>query len=287
MSTLRRYQERPNVLIDRAIQAYKSNRKKTIFVEGLNDKAFFRQWTGDNIRYDGFFGKEKIEEIKRYMISNTKFNMYYNDFLLIADVDYDLTSKLGVIKGIEYFVLDDDGNHIYNDMDIFVLNSSALKKLFSTLRIDIDDCDLDELKNKIESATRIFGRYRAADFKLTQGNVNSSILNGLEITRFLDAFTLSVDVSALEGNIGNWSKSLDIDDLIAEAKEIDDEFKFKWALSRGHDATSILSCHLINKYDKKFASQSFVEEKLRIGCEKVELLSIPIGRLVGSFAGIH
>ncbi|EBR9281967.1 hypothetical protein D5B78_24675 [Salmonella enterica subsp. enterica serovar Neukoelln] len=287
MSTVRKYQERPNVLVDRAIQAYKSNRKKTIFVEGVNDKAFFKQWTGDNIRYDGFLGKAKIEEIKKYMNSNSKYNIYYNDFLLVADVDYDLTSKLGIVNGIEYFVLDDDRNHVYNDMDIFVLNSSALKKLFSNLRIDIDDCELDELKNKIESATRVFGRYRAADFKLTQGNVDSSILNGLEITRFLDASTLSVDVSELESSIGSWSKSLDIEDLIITAKEIDNEFKFKWALSRGHDATLILSFHLINKYNKKFASQLFVEEKLRIGCEKVELLSIPIGRAVNLFAGIH
>jgi len=287
MSTLRKYQERPNVVVDRAIQAYKSNRKKTIFVEGVNDKAFFKQWTSDYIRYDGFCGKKQIEEIKKYMNLNSRFNMYYDDFLLIADVDYDLTSKLGVMNGIEYFVLDNDGNHIYNDMDIFVLNSSALKKLFSNLRIDIDDCDLDVLKNKIESTTRIFGRYRAADFKLTQGNIDSSILNGLEINQFLDASTLDVDVSVLEDSISSWSNSLDIEDLIVTAKEIDNEFKFKWALSRGHDATLVLSLHLIHKYNKHFASQPFVEERLRIGCEKAELLSIPIGRSVHSFAGIH
>lgn len=285
-SSLYPYQQRPAVIVDTAILNYRSKGKKTIIVEGINDKAFLGQWVKDNIRFDGFCGKPLVENIARYRNKTMSCSAYKNCFILIADVDYDLSSSVGIISGIDYFVINDSSKNRYNDLEGFIFNSGALKKLFSSLRIEIDSETIGSVRRKIESVTRVFGKYRAADYKLTNGSEESSILNGINISSFFDPVSLTVDDEAIKERIPEWSKSLDVDELIVLANKIDGENTQMWSLSRGHDITEVLTEYLRSEHGKTFLSQDKTEEKLRLGCELNELLSTNVGAALIGFDAI-
>lgn len=285
-SSLYPYQQRPSVIVDTAILNYRSKGKKTIIVEGVNDKSFLGQWVKDNIRFDGFCGKSLVENIARHRNKTMSCSAYKNCFILLADVDYDLSSSVGIISGIDYFVINDSSGNRYNDLEGFIFNSGALKKIFSSLRIEIDSEAIENIREKIESATRMFGKYRAADYKLTNGNERNSILNGINISSFFDPISLTVDDEEIKARIPEWSKSLDVDELIILANEIESENTQLWSLSRGHDITEILTEHLRLAHGKTFLSQDKTEEKLRLGCELNELLSTNVGAALIEFGAV-
>ncbi|HGV3510077.1 hypothetical protein [Klebsiella grimontii] len=286
-SSLKKYQENPEFLVSSAIQSFRSKKKRTIFVEGVNDKSFLHQWVSDGFRFDGFVGKPVIENLARYINRNHNASKYSSEFLLLADVDYDVTTCIGTVSGVNYFFVGDGGEHIYNDLDVFLFNSLALKKVLSNLRIDISSDEFIELKRKVELASRTVGKYRAADYKLTKGNVEKSILNGLDITNFLDSINIKIDDDEIKESIHQWSSSLDIDDLITEAESLDRSFPQPWALSRGHDISLIISSHISENYKKPFVSQPYIEERLRIGCELHELKNTLPGQSLITFGAIN
>ncbi|MEL2244219.1 hypothetical protein PAS25_25025, partial [Leclercia adecarboxylata] len=156
----------------------------------------------------------------------------------------------------------------------------------SNLRLDISHEDVEDLKEKIEVASRIIGKYRAADYKMTGGSEEKSILNGLNILDFFDLNSLVVDDERIKDSIKNWSSSMNIDELIDEAEKISAKHTAKWSLSRGHDVSLMLAEHLKHKYGKHFVSQQFVEERLRIGCELNEFLKTHTGQGLLAFGAI-
>lgn len=285
-SSLKKYQEKPSVLVGAAIQSFRSQGKKTIFVEGVNDKSFLQPWINKGFRFDGFVGKEVVEGIARYFKNDRISKKYIESSFFLADIDYDLTTEIGTVSGVQYFFISNNNEHIYNDLDIFIFNSKALKKLLSNLRLDLPHDEIDDLKDKIETASRIIGKYRAADYKMTGGNEEKTILNGLNIIDFFDAISLAVDDEKIKASIQNWSTSLDIDELVEAADNINSKHTAKWSLSRGHDVSLMLTEHLRQKYQKNFVSQQFVEERLRIGCELSELLQTHTGQGLLKFGAI-
>jgi len=285
-SSLKKYQESPELLVSSAIQSFRSKKKKTIFVEGVNDKSFLQQWVNDGFRFDGFNGKPVIENLARYIKKNSSASRFSSEFFLLADVDYDITTSIGTVSGVNYFFVSDNGEHIYNDLDVFSFNTSALRKLFSNLRIDFSLDEISELKRKVELASRTVGKYRAADYKLTNGNEDKTVLNGLDITNFLDPVNIYIDDEKIKDSIHLWSSSLDIDELITEADDLNRSLPQQWALSRGHDISLIISSHLAEKYNKPFVSQMYVEERLRIGCELHELKNTHVGEKLSLFGAI-
>lgn len=285
-SSLKKYQETPSVLVGSAIQSFRSLGKKTIFVEGINDKSFLQPWVNQGYRFDGFVGKETVEGVARYFKNDYTSRRYIESAFFLADIDYDLTTEIGTVSGVQYFFISDDKKHIYNDLDVFIFNSKALKKLLSNLRIEISSEEIEDLKGRIENASRVVGKYRAADYKMTGGNEEKTILNGLNISDFYNPSTIVTDDEKIKDSIKNWSTSLDIDELIQEAEKINASHTAKWSLSRGHDVSLMLAEHLKEKYGKHFVSQLFVEERLRIGCELNEFLKTHTGQGLVEFGAI-
>lgn len=285
-SSLKKYQENPSILVGAAIQSFRSKGKKTIFVEGVNDKSFLQPWINDGFRFDGFVGKKVIEAVARYFNNDRISNKYIDTSFVLADIDYDSTAEIGTVSGVKYFFINKNADHVYNDLDVFIFNSKGLRKLLSNLRIELSQSEIDDLRDKIQIASSIIGKYRAADYKVTGGNEEKTVLNGLNILDFFDPISLVVDDRKIRKNIANWSDSLDIDELIAEADNISRKQPAKWSLSRGHDISLMLSEHLKQKYGKHFVSPQFVEERLRIGCELSEFLKTHTGQKLLEFGAI-
>lgn len=265
-SSLYKYQNNERVVMDRAIQNYRSKRKHTIFVEGLSDKDFIKQWSESAFVFDGFCGKSLIESVHTLLNRDKVRGQFREHVTLIADIDYDISAGLGKCSGVKYFVVDDGFNHIYNDLDVFLINTRALNKILVSLRIEIDNEQVDNLRELLAQATKVFGKYRCAEQVLLK-SYNGSILDGLDITPFYDPLTLKVDEGLLRKSIPNWSKSLSIDELLEAADKLEVENSLSWSLTRGHDATEILASHIKSAFGKKFVDRAYIERQLKIGCE--------------------
>lgn len=268
-SSLYRYQNNERTVIDRAIQNYRSKRKHTVFVEGLSDKDFIKQWSESDFIFDGFCGKPLIEAIHSLLTRDRVRGQFKEHMTLIADIDYDISAGLGRCSGVKYFVVDDGFNHIYNDLDVFLINTRALNKILVSLRIDIDNDHVNKLRDLLSQATKKFGKYRCAEQALLK-SYNGSILEGLDITPFYDPITLEVNEELLRKSIPNWSKSLSIDELIETADKLEAENPLAWSLTRGHDATEILASHIKSAFGKKFVDRTYIERQLKLGCELYE-----------------
>jgi hypothetical protein len=100
-----------------------------------------------------------------------------------ADADYDiLTGKNDSVFVYNAYCNNHKKLH-YNDMEAFLMNTPALGKVLANM--DIDPSEADQIKIKMEKASRIPGKLRAADeIVRRRNNLRNSILNGFEIRAF-------------------------------------------------------------------------------------------------------
>ena len=280
MSTLKKYQKNPRHLLNTALSIYRSKMIKTVIVEGVCDKRFLSQWSNDlsKVRFEGLEGKQLVEDV--YVESRVGTYAKYDFSYLFADVDYDSISGKA-LRSDPCFIYNtycniEDKVH-YNDLETFLINSSALGKFLANM--DIDTSEVDQIRSKLEKSSRIIGRLRAADFVLKRKkNLRKSILNGLEVRGFLSPADLTFDERVLHSAIPRWSNYPEyVDDLIDEAKKIDRETPLPWSLSRGHDLTEMLAMHLESRGKRGITSDK-IELMLRLACEYGDFKSSPMGK---------
>lgn len=280
MSTLKKFQNDPNHLLNTAFNLYKSKRIRTAIVEGVCDKRFLMQWTRKDvaIRFDGLEGKSLVEEVFRRAQEepfSTQDFLYY-----FADVDYDgiVSRKLHEHPKFIYNAFcDNEQKVIYNDLEIYLVNSSALEKMLSNL--DVDPASADSLRTKLEQASRKIGALRASDEILRKRvGLRNSVLNGLEVHPFFDPASLSIDIKRLEESLPNWTNYRHhVDDLIETARNISRDSPAEWSLSRGHDVTEMLSLYM-ERIGHKGMRRERIELMLRLACEMRDYLESPMGR---------
>jgi hypothetical protein len=286
MSSLRKYQDEPKFLISTALNLFRSKKIKTVVVEGVCDKRFLSQWQKKeiDIRYAGFDGKKIVEDTfslaQKPPYSNHDFLYYF------ADVDYDGVVKNGLhfhknfIYNAYCFEKDD---LIFNDLEIFLVNTNAFSKVLVNHDIELKICD--EIRTKLEAASRNIGAFRAADILLQKRErLTSSVLNGLKVEEFFDNKNICFDIEKLKLQIPNWTnKKHLVIDLIEIAEQLLKNSILKWELSRGHDVTEMLSLHLEFLGFKGTNAQK-VELCLRLACEKNEYKDSPMGKKLRQLA---
>ncbi|WP_272576792.1 hypothetical protein [Providencia sp. PROV274] len=283
MSSLNKYRNKPSTIVSTAISLSKGqNRKKTITVEGNTDKVFFEQWFGGNnkVRFAVAGDKDNvIETYQKYCRSNVPDK---NFLFFCVDLDYDLIhGKENIIKN-EHFLCNvyclNKGEYFFNDMESFLVNTSALRKILSQYNFDINENTINDLLNKIELASRTIGKYRAADdIVKNKLNLSKSILNGLHVEDYFDSYNFCIDEDKLRESLPNWSNyKYYIDDLIECANEIDTVNSTKWYLSKGHDITEMLSLYLEARVPNLKITSKKIEELLRVGCERSDIEKTPM-----------
>lgn len=284
MSTLRKFQEDPRALLNRALQLFRSKRIRTAVVEGSCDKRFLEQWLeeGSRIRFDGFGGKSLVNE--SFKLSTLAPYAQYNFAYFFADVDYDHVSGTTLHDNpnfVYYVYCTDRCAAIYNDIELFLINTSALRKVCANLDVPTTVTDL---RSSLESSSREFGSLRAADIIVRRQNgLASSVLDGLEIEPFFDASRIAVDPEALRAALPSISRRKEyVGDLIATADRLQKEFPTPWALSRGHDVTKMLALHMQQLGNRGITAER-LELLLRVACEFREFQDSPAGRRIGTF----
>ena len=280
MSSLRRFQSDPRTLLNTALNMYRSKRIKTAVVEGVCDKRFLNQWIvpGTHIRFDGFNGKKLVES--SFLGSRSKPYSEADFMYFFADVDFDGISGVK-IHDHPSFIYNafcfDTGRTLFNDLECYLLNTTALEKILANL--DIETGSAKDLRQRLEQASRDIGAFRAADILVRRANnLSSSVLNGLEVRAFFNEKEITVDLHALKKALPNWSNYKEYtNELIETAERLHRESPTPWSLSRGHDVTEMLALHLESR--GSFAlSKDKVELMLRLACEFSEFEKSPMAK---------
>ena len=288
MSSLRKFQKDPKVLLNNALSMYRSRKIRTAIVEGLCDKRFLGQWVpaGAPIRFDGFDGKPLVE--LAYKNSLLKPYSEYDFLYFFADVDFDILAKKPLHEHPAFiysaFCFNEKRLH-YNDLESFLINTNAFEKVL--VNIDIDAREATALRSNLEKASRVTGTLRAADLIVQRANnLRSSVLNGLEIRAFFIPRDLTFNEEELKKALPRWSNyPVHTGELIEAARRLDRESPTPWSLSRGHDLTEMLSLHLESRGHRGFTAEK-LELMLRLACEFTDFERSPMGRRLQGSGGM-
>ena len=282
MSSLRRFQTDPKTLLNTALSLYRSKRIKTAVVEGICDKRFLNQWItpGTELRFDGFDGKKLVE--LAFVNSRLKPYVDHEFMYFFADVDFDgvANKSLHDHPSFIYHVFCFDQRRVlFNDLETYLLNTTALEKVLANL--DIEPEAAVGLRERLERASRNIGSFRAADSVVQRKlNLRSSILNGLELRAFFKDREIAIDTEALKKALPNWSNYREhVDELIDTAAKLDRESPTLWSLSRGHDATEMLALHLESRGHRGMSPEK-IELMLRLACEFREFEQSPMAKRI-------
>lgn len=287
MSSLRRFQADPKNLLNTALSMYRSKRIKTAVVEGVCDKRFLSQWlsTDAQLRFDGFDGKLLVE--KAFKGSRAKPYSDHDFLYFIADVDFDAVCQtpLHDHSSFVYNVFcSDEKKTIYNDLECFLVNTSALEKVLANF--DVAPSSASFMRERLERASREIGAYRAADLLVQRKfNLRSSVLNGLEVRGFFVPTELTVESSRLKKALPGWSNYKEyVDDLIDAAARLDRQSPPLWSLSRGHDVTEMIALHL-EVIGNRGTTREKLEMMLRLACEFNEFSKSPMCKKINAAGG--
>jgi hypothetical protein len=288
MSSLRKYQNDPKILLNTALSMFRSRRIRTAIVEGVCDKRFLAQWIppGSQIRFDGFDGKLLVE----LAYTSSKLRPYSDfDFLyFFADVDFDVITKRALHDHPSFvynaFCFEEKRLH-YNDLETFLVNTIAFEKVL--VNLDVDANEASQLRSTLERGSRVTGCLRAADSLVQRANgLRSSVLNGLEIRAFFNPSDLTFNEAELTKALPRWSNyPLHVDDLIQAAKKLDRESPTLWTLTRGHDLTEMLALHLEHRGHRGITGEK-LELLLRLACEFKDFEKSPMGRRLTGCGGM-
>lgn len=267
---------------------FRSKRIRTVVVEGVCDKRFLSQWISSSaaIRFDGLEGKPLVN--LAYKNSRLK---PYSDFEFLyffADVDFDVISQQSLNEHPSFvynaFCFEENRLH-YNDLETFLINTSAFEKVLVNLDIDVNEAD--DLRKRLERASRVTGSLRAADIVVQRSNnLRSSVLNGLEIRAFFNPCDVAFNETELFKALPRWSNYREhVDDLIEASERLDRESPTDWSLSRGHDLTEMLALHLEHRGHRGMTAEK-LELMLRLACEFAEFQSSPMGRHLAVSGGM-
>jgi len=267
--------------------------KKTIFVEGDKDYKMIKNYVNNNIRLEVLDGKSSILYVKN-QFTNDKYAMENNYVMLMADIDYDIVVNNEVSKLINYNVFCMSNGLLFNDLEIFLFNTNAFKKIISNYGLYESDEYFQFLKVSIEKASRFFGKYRAADEVLKKKLGGNSILNGINISGYfsISGHEIKVDEARFIDQLPRWSnKEENIEDILIEAESLNDKHTDEWCLSNGHDITEILAEYLevnlgIKERKRININRNGLELLLRVACDTQEYINSPMGGALNKFCSI-
>ena len=265
MSSLRTYQKDPKHVLSQAIQLFKSSNKKTLVVEGKSDSKFFHQWMdpSSDVRVIDVDGKENVEAVYRLWVRDQRSK---NDCLyLVADVDYDFIVNNKIKFNDDCFLYNfyckSSNKPLYNDLESFLFNTSALEKLLVNYLTSKDEASL--VRDQIEQLSKVIGCYRAANEILSIGQ-RTTIIDGLNLVEFCEIKNFKFNILSFKDRLKSYSpRKLDLDEFYEKATELNSSSQPKWFFSRGHDITEILALYLTEKTGKNIYSNS-VELNLRL-----------------------
>ncbi|SEA02024.1 Protein of unknown function [Alkalimonas amylolytica] len=223
-------------------------------------------------------GKPLVE--KAFLESQKKPYCDFDFLLFFVDIDFDYIhqKQLNLHNSFIYNAYCSEEKKLhYNDLECYLLNTSALAKVLANF--DIEPYEVDTIRDKLKTGSRAIGSLRAADYIAQRKfGLSKSILNGLEIDDYFDPSNIFINLKEIKQDLPRWSNYKEhVEDLVSIAEKLDRETPNDWSLSRGHDVTKMLSMHLETRSRRKVTTES-IEMMLRLACEKFEFENSPMGK---------
>lgn len=251
-------------------------------VEGVNDVRFFNQWYGDSdkVRFVSVGGKDNVQSTYSSFLKNGRAKSLRCMFFCV-DIDWDFLHAKKM-PDINFFMANSfcliNNRFYHNDMECFLINTTAIKKVLASYDYDMSNNALSNLLFKMESSSRTIGKYRAADEIVRRKfGLYKSVLNGLNELSYFDSSNFSIDEARLQSEMPRWSNYPEhIDDLIEEANILEKANSTPWALTHGHDVTNMLSEYLKRALGITSLNNERLERELRLSCELADFLQTPM-----------
>lgn len=285
--TVKDIADETNAFLDNALGLFRSNTiKKFIFIEGNTDRKLLinRGYSESLYNFLGMRGKPIVLKAYESYLKNPNYQKI-DKILFLVDADYDLfTNKLVESDVFTNFSYCKTLNELsFNDVDVYLVNSGALKKLAVEWNIPLEK--LNDILKKIEMESRRIGKYRAAN-ELLKIKYNlpeeGSILYGFNIENFFDNNHFLFLEAEFEADIKRVSSYKHYtSELFDLAHKLSNSNSKLWCLSRGHDVTNLLRMYLkINHFE---IEQDILEEYLRLSLDQIDFENSVTGSYMLNF----
>jgi 5S rRNA maturation endonuclease (ribonuclease M5) len=236
----------------------KSTKQSVIIVEGHMDITWLKS-TCEPKRYAirEVAGKQSVLEYA----SSCNHLDEYACFVVDLDLDFLKRDTKHHMPKVVYNCYHISTNLHYNDIEIFQINSTPFETLLYEQDTNQELDDVNDIRMKLEKASRVYGSYYAA-YEITHPSTKKpSFLHDLDPTNtaYFSAHEIGIRIPNFEERVEKWLKySTRLDNfaasrVIAVANELNAKHPEPWRLSRGHTAIKMFTAYLMNKYPHKFS----------------------------------
>ncbi len=256
----------PSYIINTAIMQSTKEQKKLLIVEGLKDKRFYRQFIDSDLDVKFVKGKPKVIETYDLWKSRGSAKIVVH-FVVDVDRDFLLNGCLDQKDNFNYHVWEKNSARGFNDLESFLVKTSAFRKVMANYDIDLD-ANNRYLENILD-ATSYVGAFRLADEIVQKEHfLHDSILDGVSLLEewFSDDMVINKQkfdeyVERRSATNGRCTEMIDL------AKEKYANKTSDIQLCRGHDITEMISIFVEKKSSRRTKPEE-IEEKLRLACER-------------------
>ena len=276
VTTLRDIAERPNLIVDTAIQIWRSNCQATVIVEGTSDVKFFETFFNPKVvRVVSVDGKPKVLELYQTYRA-TKFDAAR----FVADIDFDFCRgiKRPIDVAIAYIAGDPKKKiHYANDLECLLLRSGALERL---CREYPSQLSADDLLGRLLLAGTRLGVFRLATWEILEKEERELVL--FDVEKLVEAENLVVKKDAFDRALGSVSASkrrsiIEKVERVSVSDDVD-----PWAYCRGHDLTGLLASHFGCKTSFRLVREE-IERSLRLAAQWHQIRSTPLGEMISDW----
>ncbi len=249
--------------------------KKMVIVEGPSDVNWIKSSCRSNLyEIQALAGKDRVLEHAATYDSDV-----FACFIIDLDLDYFKNTCEHQNPKIVYNCRPlSDGIH-YNDIEIFQLNTHVFDSIIYDVDIQKTEVDVNNLRNKLEHASRTYGIFYAAYELLDTSHKKPSFIDSISPTgnKYFNRKKLELDSSIFETEVENWitlnhrQKSNLASRVISKAHQLNTQYPQKWIFSRGHTAVEMFTVYMMANYANDF-NRNFLYAK-----EDIERLLRKIG----------
>lgn len=271
-SSLRKIAQSAISAVNEAKFLFGSHKEITVFVEGLKDVRFYKEFKTSDLRIVELGDKDEVLKAFSFVSTNPHIiDKSFAHFVVDIDKDFLLQKKLIQNPFFNYHVWDVSLKNGFNDLETYLVWSRAFDKLM--VNYDIDTKNVQMYRRNLFDSASYIGAYRLADEQIQkQYSLRKSVLDGVELDDQWFDDQMSLDKIEFDKYLSMRLKNNSYEgvffDCADENKKI---IKLGYELCRGHDLSNIIALCLMKKNEDLHLDGDIIELDLRLAAEKAFL----------------
>lgn len=167
--------------VNNAKALFGSHKEITVFVEGVKDVRFYKEFKTSSLRIVELGDKDEV--LKAFSFVSTNTHITDKSFAhFVVDIDKDLLLQKKLIQNpfFNYHVWDVTSQNGFNDLETYLVWSRAFDKLM--VNYDIETKNVQMYRRNLFDSASYIGVYRLADEQIQhQYSLKRSVLDGVEL----------------------------------------------------------------------------------------------------------